>query len=157
DFDVREGEIVALLGTNGAGKSTLLKAIAGTINPAAGAIFYDGRDVTRFTAMQATASGVVLVPGGKGVFPGLSVAENLALAGWLLRKDDAYIAGALKHALAFFPVLRERWDQKAGNLSGGEQQMLTIAMALLARPKLLMIDELSLGLAPLVVERLLDV
>ena len=157
DFDVREGEIVALLGTNGAGKSTLLKAIAGTINPAAGAIFYDGRDVTRFTAMQATASGVVIVPGGKGVFPGLSVAENLALAGWLLRRDEGYVREATAHALSFFPVLRERWDQKAGNLSGGEQQMLTIAMCLLARPKLMMIDELSLGLAPVVVEQLLEV
>src|SRR4051812_8433160 len=157
NFDVKQGDIVALLGTNGAGKSTLLKAIAGSVQPTGGAIFYDGEDISGLGAPAVTAAGVSLVPGGKGVFPGLSVAENLALAGWLLRKDDEYIQRALSDALGFFPVLRERWDQKAGNLSGGEQQMLTIAMALLARPKLLMIDELSLGLAPLVVERLLDV
>src|SRR5207244_2539880 len=110
NFDVREGEIVALLGTNGAGKSTLLKAIAGTLNPNSGAIFYDGCEITRYTAMQATAAGIVIVPGGKGVFPGLSVGENMTLAGWLLRRDNVYTAGATDHALSYFPVLRERWD-----------------------------------------------
>jgi branched-chain amino acid transport system ATP-binding protein len=157
NFDVKEGEVVALLGTNGAGKSTLLKAVSGSIEINGGAIFYDGEDMTGLGAAQVTAAGVALVPGGKGVFPGLTVEENFALAGWLLRRDDAYIADALDESLSYFPVLRERWDQKAGNLSGGEQQMLTIAMAMLAQPKLLMIDELSLGLAPIVVEMLLEV
>jgi branched-chain amino acid transport system ATP-binding protein len=157
DFDVKEGEVVALLGTNGAGKSTLLKAVAGSIDINGGAIFCHGEDMTGLGAAAVTATGVVLVPGGKGVFPGLTVAENLQLAGWLLRKDQGFVDDVIDEALGYFPVLRERWDQKAGNLSGGEQQMLTIAMALLARPKLLMIDELSLGLAPIVVEMLLDV
>ena len=157
NFDVKEGEVVALLGTNGAGKSTLLKAVSGSIEIQGGAIFYDGDDMTGLGAAQVTAAGVALVPGGKGVFPGLTVEENFALAGWLLRRDDAYIAGALEESMSYFPILRERWDQKAGNLSGGEQQMLTIAMAMLAQPKLLMIDELSLGLAPIVVEMLLEV
>jgi branched-chain amino acid transport system ATP-binding protein len=157
DFDVKEGEVVALLGTNGAGKSTLLKAIAGSVDMAGGAIYYDGEDVGGLDAAAITSMGVALVPGGKGVFPGLTVAENFQLAGWLLRRDEAYVKDAIDESLEHFPVLRERWDQKAGNLSGGEQQMLTIAMAMLARPKLLMIDELSLGLAPIVVEMLLDV
>jgi branched-chain amino acid transport system ATP-binding protein len=157
DFDVHEGEVVALLGTNGAGKSTLLKAIAGSVDMSGGAIYYDGEDVGGLDAAHVTGMGVSLVPGGKGVFPGLTVAENFQLAGWLLRKDEEYVSRSIDESLEFFPVLRERWDQKAGNLSGGEQQMLTIAMALLAKPKLLMIDELSLGLAPIVVEMLLDV
>ncbi|MEN3274074.1 MAG: hypothetical protein V7636_2835, partial [Actinomycetota bacterium] len=157
DFEVKDGEIVALLGTNGAGKSTLLKAIASSIDVSGGAIFYDGSDITGLGAPAAAAAGIALVPGGKGVFPGLTVAENLGLASWLLHEDDDYIQESLRLSMRHFPILRERWDQKAGNLSGGEQQMLTIAMAMLARPKLLMIDELSLGLAPVVVEQLLEV
>ncbi|MCU1451016.1 MAG: hypothetical protein JWP02_3186, partial [Acidimicrobiales bacterium] len=157
DFDVKQGEIVALLGTNGAGKSTLLKAICGTIEPTGGAIFYDGHEMTGLGAPASAAAGIVIVPGGKGVFPGLTVAENFALASWLLQKDSQKIEPAQEKALAYFPILRERWNQKAGNLSGGEQQMLLIGMALLAQPRLLMIDELSLGLAPVIVEQLLEV
>jgi branched-chain amino acid transport system ATP-binding protein len=154
DFEIDEGEVVALLGTNGAGKSTLLKAIAGVVPAEAGAIVFDGRDATYAPPNEITARGVVLVPGGQGVFPSLTVEENLRLAGWLER-DKQRRAAVLDEALEQFPVLRTRMDEPAANLSGGQQQMLTVTMALLSRPRLLMIDELSLGLAPTVVAELL--
>jgi ABC-type branched-subunit amino acid transport system ATPase component/branched-subunit amino acid ABC-type transport system permease component len=157
DFHVDQGEIVALLGTNGAGKSTLLSAIAGTVTPGEGAITFDGEDITKAGPNETVAKGVVLMPGSRGVFPSLSVEENLRLAAWLYRKDPEYVRTATEQVLGYFPVLRERWKQKAGNLSGGEQQMLTLGQVFLARPKVLMIDELSLGLAPVVVGRLLDI
>ena len=157
DFEVDEGEIIALLGTNGAGKSTLLRAISGLIEPTAGAIVFDGSDITFAVAHEVAARGVVQVPGGKGVFPGLTVAENVKMAGWLFHQDAPYLKQATDDALAFFPVLRERWDQPAANLSGGEQQMLTLVQAFIAKPRLLMIDELSLGLAPKIVGELLDI
>jgi len=157
DFDVAQGEVIALLGTNGAGKSTLLRAISGLMDPIGGAIFFDGRDITHADATQKAALGIVQVPGGRGVFPGLSVGENLRLAGWLFRKDPAYLRDATERVLGYFPILREFWDRPAADLSGGQQQMLTLAQSLLAKPKLLMIDELSLGLAPVIVEQLLDV
>ena len=156
DFHVEPGEIVALLGTNGAGKSTLLSAIAGLVAPSAGEVTFQGRAITGAPPTATVADGIVFMPGGKGVFPTLTVGENLQLAGWLL--DDQDEASALtEQVLEYFPILRERWDRKAGNLSGGEQQMLTISQAFLLRPQLLMIDELSLGLAPLIVERLLEI
>jgi branched-chain amino acid transport system ATP-binding protein len=157
DLEVRPGEIVALLGTNGAGKSTLLKAISGVVDPIGGAIFFAGRDVTHADAVQSTAMGIIQMPGGKSVFPTLTVAEHLRAAGWLYRRDPAYLREATEEVLNTFPRLRERIDQLAGDLSGGEQQMLGLAMAFIARPKLLMIDELSLGLAPTVVEQLLGI
>jgi branched-chain amino acid transport system ATP-binding protein len=157
DLEVRPGEIVALLGTNGAGKSTLLKAISGVVDPIGGAIFFEGRDVTHADAVQSTAMGIIQMPGGKSVFPTLTVAEHLRAAGWLYRRDPAYLKAATEEVLGIFPRLRERIDQLAGDLSGGEQQMLGLAMAFIARPKLLMIDELSLGLAPTVVEQLLGI
>jgi ABC-type branched-subunit amino acid transport system ATPase component/predicted MFS family arabinose efflux permease len=157
DFEVDEGEIVALLGTNGAGKSTLLKAISGLLEPSAGATIFDGRDMTFATPEEIASRGVIQMPGGKGVFPTLTVAENLQVAGWLFAKDKAYLAAAIEEVLEFFPVLRTRWDQPAGNLSGGEQQMLTLGQAFIAKPRLLMIDELSLGLAPVIVEQLLEI
>jgi len=157
DFHVDEGEIVALLGTNGAGKSTLLSAIAGLLEPSRGRVLYDGRDITNWDANETVAEGLVYMPGGKGVFPTLTVEENLTLAGWLFKKEPEYLEGALAQVLEYFPVLADRGTQKAGNLSGGEQQMLTLAQAFIARPKLLMIDELSLGLAPVIVESLLDI
>jgi len=157
DFSVDDGEIVALLGTNGAGKSTLLNAIAGLVEPTAGAIVYDGNDITMADANTTCAAGIVLVPGGKGVFPTLTVEENINLAGWLFRKEPEELQRSVDQVLEYFPVLRERWDQKAGNLSGGEQQMLTLGQAFIAHPKLLMIDELSLGLAPVIVEQLLEI
>jgi ABC-type branched-subunit amino acid transport system ATPase component/predicted MFS family arabinose efflux permease len=155
DLDVMPGEIVALLGTNGAGKSTLLRAISGTTDPIGGAIFFEGRDVTHSDPGQTAALGIVQVPGGKAVFPTLTVAEHLRAAGWLYRDDPAYLAQATEEVLDLFPRLRERIDQLAGNLSGGEQQMLALGMAFIAKPKLLIIDELSLGLAPTIVEQLL--
>ena len=157
DFEVDQGEIVALLGTNGAGKSTLLKAISGLVEPAGGATIFDGRDMTHATPQEIAARGVIQVPGGKGVFPGLTVAENLKIAGWLYQKDTEYLEAATERVLEFFPILRERWDDKAGNMSGGEQQMLTLGQAFIAKPRLLMIDELSLGLAPVIVEQLLGI
>ncbi|HUP85470.1 MAG TPA: MFS transporter [Acidimicrobiales bacterium] len=157
DFEVDEGEIVALLGTNGAGKSTLLKAISGVVESSAGAVIFDGVDMTYAPPNEIVGRGVVQVPGGKGVFPELTVAENLKIAGWLYRREEAYIDQAVENVLSYFPVLRQRWDQPGGNLSGGEQQMLTLGMAFIAKPRLLMIDELSLGLAPIIVEQLLKI
>jgi branched-chain amino acid transport system ATP-binding protein len=157
DLEVRPGEIVALLGTNGAGKSTLLRAISGTTDPIGGAIFFNGRDVTHADPGQTAALGIVQVPGGKAVFPTLTVAEHLRAAGWLYRDDPQHLASATAEVLELFPRLQERIDQMAGNLSGGEQQMLALGMAFIAKPKLLIIDELSLGLAPTIVEQLLAI
>ncbi len=157
DLEIDEGEVIALLGTNGAGKSTLLKAICGLVEASAGAIIFDGRDMT-YTPPDETASrGVTMVPGGAGVFPSLSVRENLQLAGWLHRKDKDHTRVATEKVLDIFPILRERLDELGGNLSGGQQQMLTLGMAFIERPRLLMIDELSLGLAPSVVAQLLKI
>jgi ABC-type branched-subunit amino acid transport system ATPase component/branched-subunit amino acid ABC-type transport system permease component len=158
DMHVERGEIVALLGTNGAGKSTLLSAISGLVPAGRGTVHYDGHDITRREPVSTVAEGLVFMPGGKGVFPSLTVEENLALAGWLFdKKDPEHVKRATEEVLEAFPILRRRWAQKAGNLSGGEQQMLTLGQALIARPKLLMIDELSLGLAPVIVEQLLGI
>ena len=157
NMHVDEGEIVALLGTNGAGKSTLLAAIAGLVEPRAGATIFDGNDITMADANATAAAGIVYVPGGKGVFPTLTVEENINLAGWLFRKDPEHLKQATEQVLEYFPILKKRWNQKAGNLSGGEQQMLTLGQAFIAKPKLLMIDELSLGLAPVIVEQLLEI
>jgi branched-chain amino acid transport system ATP-binding protein len=157
DFEVEEGEIVALLGTNGAGKSTLLKAISGLIDPSAGKVFLDGHDITGADAEAVTRAGVSLMPGGKGIFPTVTVDEHLRLAAWTFRKDTARIDAARAEVLDLFPILAERHDQPAGYLSGGEQQMLALAQAFMTRPRLLLVDELSLGLAPAVVGHLLDV
>jgi branched-chain amino acid transport system ATP-binding protein len=157
DIEVARGEIVALLGTNGAGKSTLLKAISGVTDPIGGTIYFDGRDITHTDAVATTSMGVIQVPGGKAVFPTLTVAEHLRAAGWLYRSEPEYLAEANADVLRTFPRLQERIDQMAGNLSGGEQQMLALGMAFIAKPKLLMIDELSLGLAPTIVEQLLGI
>jgi ABC-type branched-subunit amino acid transport system ATPase component/predicted MFS family arabinose efflux permease len=157
DLEVRPGECVALLGTNGAGKSTLLKAVSGVVDPIGGSIFFDGRDITHADAVQTASMGIIQVPGGKAVFPTLTVAEHLRAAAWLHRNDKAKVAERSEKVLEIFPRLRARYDQMAGNLSGGEQQMLAIGMALIGEPRLLIIDELSLGLAPTVVEQLLDV
>jgi len=157
DFHVDDGEIVALLGTNGAGKSTLLSAISGLVEPSGGAIVFDGKDITIKPANETVGEGIVMVPGGKGVFPTLTVEENLELAGWLFNHDKAHVEAATAKVLEYFPILKQRWNEKAGNMSGGEQQMLTLGQAFIAKPKLLMIDELSLGLAPVIVEQLLEI
>jgi branched-chain amino acid transport system ATP-binding protein len=157
DFEVADGEIIALLGTNGAGKSTLLKAISGILQPMSGAIIFDGQDITNSDAIQSAHMGIAQVPGGRGIFPSLTVAENLRAAGWMYRKDRAYVHEATERVLDMFPILRKRKDTPAGALSGGEQQMLSLSQAFIAKPKLLMIDELSLGLAPTIVEQLLEI
>jgi ABC-type branched-subunit amino acid transport system ATPase component/predicted MFS family arabinose efflux permease len=156
DIEIREGEILALLGTNGAGKSTLLSAISGLVDPVGGAIFYAGRDITHADAVQTANLGIVQMPGGKATFPTLTVAEHFRLGGWLHDDDPARLAAETEEVLERFPRLRERWDTPAGALSGGEQQQLALGMAFIARPRLLLIDELSLGLAPTVVSTLLE-
>lgn len=154
DASVEQGEIVALLGTNGAGKSTLLRGISGLLPPRAGRVLFEGRDLTGIPSHKVAAMGLVQMPGGRGVFPSLTVAENMRIAGWLTRRDRAELDRRTAVALDGFPVLRHRLDQPAVNLSGGEQQMLMLAQTMMMAPRLVMIDELSLGLAPAVVESL---
>lgn len=155
DFEVDRGEVVALLGTNGAGKSTFLKAVSGVVQADRGAIILDGRDVTHAPPNEIAGFGIVQIPGGAGVFPGLTVRENLEAAGWLTRRDRSEQSAAHTRVLEAFHELTERLDDRAADLSGGQQQMLALGMTFLLKPKLLMVDELSLGLAPIVVERLL--
>ena len=155
DFDIDTGQTVALLGTNGAGKSTLLRAIAGVVAPDRGAVVIDGRESTWAPANEVAQRGVVLFPGGAGVFPSLTVSENLDTAEWLVRSHRERYRSDRYRVLELFPALAPMAGRLAGTLSGGEQQMLALAMALISRPRLLMIDELSLGLAPIVVEELL--
>jgi ABC-type branched-subunit amino acid transport system ATPase component len=157
DFEVEPGEIVALLGTNGAGKSTLLKAISGLLKPWDGTITFEGQKITGMPANKTAALGILQMPGGKSVFPTLTVEENLRLASWLFRNDKQRISAELEKVLDMFPRLRERYGQLAGNLSGGEQQMMSLAGVFMNAPKILMIDELSLGLAPTVVGELIEV
>jgi branched-chain amino acid transport system ATP-binding protein len=157
DFDVRPGEVVALLGTNGAGKSTLVRALSGLTPPRRGTVAFDGHDITGASPEHLARLGIAHAPGGRGVYPGLTVAENLHLAMWTFRADKQRCADATERVFELFPILRERASQSAGLLSGGQQQMLTLAQALAPDPRLLIIDELSLGLAPTVVEELLDV
>jgi ABC-type branched-subunit amino acid transport system ATPase component/predicted MFS family arabinose efflux permease len=157
DFDVEEGELVALLGTNGAGKSTLLRAIAGVQEASNGAIFLDGQDITHRPPHENAAGGIVFMPGGRAVFPTLSVEENLRAAAWMYREDDGYVAQRTEEIYEYFPILRARAKQQAGSMSGGEQQMLALGQAFLMKPRLLMIDELSLGLAPAIVAQLLEI
>jgi branched-chain amino acid transport system ATP-binding protein len=155
DLDVKEGEIVALLGTNGAGKSTLLKSISGVVEADKGAVVLDGRDVTHAPPNEIAALGISQMPGGQGVFGGLTVDENLRLSGWTRQRDPAGVESAIDEVLTIFPILREKQHQAAADLSGGQQQMLALGMAFVARPRVLLIDELSLGLAPVVVGQLL--
>jgi ABC-type branched-subunit amino acid transport system ATPase component/branched-subunit amino acid ABC-type transport system permease component len=156
DLDVAEGEIVALLGTNGAGKSTVLRSVAGLLPSTGGTVSLDGADLAGVPTDRMAASGFALMPGGRGLFPTLSVDENLRLATWLLRSDPPAADAARQEMLDLFPVLRDRIGVMAGNLSGGEQQMLSLAMAFVTRPTVLCIDELALGLAPAVVAELCD-
>jgi branched-chain amino acid transport system ATP-binding protein len=156
DFEVREGEILALLGTNGAGKSTTLNAISGIVEPDGGNVYFQGEGITGEPPEETVARGIVQVPGGRGIFPGLSVEDNLRMGGFLLRGRKAELAERMQEIFALFPRLAERRPQLAGSLSGGERQMLTLAQSFLLRPKLLLIDELSLGLAPAVVQDLLE-
>jgi ABC-type branched-subunit amino acid transport system ATPase component/MFS family permease len=155
-IDVREGEVVALLGTNGAGKSTLINSISGVVEASFGAVIYDGRDITHAPPHEIATLGAIQMPGGHGVFPSLTVGENLAVAGYTRRHHREDLASDTERFLSVFPILRERMGETAANLSGGQQQQLALTMAMLTRPRLLMIDELSLGLAPVVVGQLAE-
>jgi len=154
-LSVRDSEIVALIGSNGAGKSTTLRAISGMIAPTAGSIRFDGAEIAGRKAHTLVPMGLAHAPEGRGIFLNLTVGENLAL-GAFLRRDKAAIEGDMEQSFALFPRLKERVSQVAGTLSGGEQQMLAVARALMSRPKLLLLDEPSLGLAPQVVERIFE-
>ena len=155
-IELREGEALALLGTNGAGKTTLLRAVAGLAKPSSGRVLLRGEDVTGTPAEQLVKSGIVLVVGGRGVFPDMSVEENLLVQARLLEGRDA-ARQARDRVFDTFPLLRDRLGQKARSMSGGEQQQLALAKALMLDPQVLCIDELSLGLAPVVVQGLLAV
>ena len=155
-LEVREGELVTLIGANGAGKTTTLKAISGVLPPAAGRIVFDGVDITRATPRAILARGIAHCPEGRHVFPDMTVQENLDM-GCYLRRDAPGIAQDLARIFERFPVLAERRRQMAGTLSGGEQQMLAIGRALMSRPRLMLFDEPSLGLAPNLVETTFDI
>jgi branched-chain amino acid transport system ATP-binding protein len=156
DLDLEEGELLALLGTNGGGKSTLLRAITGLSEASAGAILFEGDDITHLPPNEVARKGVIYMRGGQSGFPSLTVRENLRLGLWM-HSRAASEKEELERVFQHFPVLRERLEQVAGSLSGGEQQMVALGQAFLARPKLLLIDELSLGLAPAAVQRLLEI
>jgi branched-chain amino acid transport system ATP-binding protein len=156
-FGVDEGQVVTLIGANGAGKTTTLRAICGLIKPSKGTVKLRGQDVTGRPAHVVAGMGLAHAPEGRGIFANLTVEENLDLGAYLRRDDPAAVAKDRAHALDLFPRLRERLFQNAGTLSGGEQQMLAIARALMARPKILLLDEPSLGLAPTLVQLIFQI
>ena len=153
-FEVQEGQIVTLIGSNGAGKSSTLRTISGLVKPSGGKILFAGEDITGKDPTQIVTQGVTLVPEGRRIFPDMTVLENLKIGAYL-RKDD--IEPDIEYVYSLFPRLKERAWQYAGTLSGGEQQMLAVGRALMSRPKLIMMDEPSLGLAPLVVKSIFDI
>ncbi len=155
-FHVNEGEMVALIGANGAGKTSTLKAIARVLDAAGGDVHFCGEKITRIAPHDVIRQGIALVPEGRGVFPRLTVAENLAM-GAFVRSDAVDIEKDLKMVYGYFPRLKERESQLAGTLSGGEQQMLAIGRALMSRPRLLLLDEPSMGLAPIMVQKIFEV
>jgi branched-chain amino acid transport system ATP-binding protein len=155
-LEVRKGELVTLIGANGAGKTTTLRTISGLMKPATGRIVFEGVDITGASARRILALGIAHCPEGRRVFPHMSVTENLQM-GCYLRRDASAMATDMNRLFGRFPILAERREQMAGTLSGGEQQMLAIARALMSRPKLVLFDEPSLGLAPNIVERVFDI
>ena len=155
-LEVTRGELVSLIGANGAGKTTTLKAISGVLPPAGGRITFEGEDITRASARRILQLGIAHCPEGRRVFPYMTVRENLEM-GCFLRRDQAGIEADLNRLFERFPILAERREQAAGTLSGGEQQMLAISRALMSRPKLVLFDEPSLGLAPNIVETTFDI
>ena len=155
-FQVNEGELVSLIGSNGAGKTTTMKAITGSLIPSAGRIEYLGRDIRGQGSWDLVQQGLVMVPEGRGVFTRMSILENLQMGAYL-RNDAAGIQSDIERVFTLFPRLKERRAQLAGTLSGGEQQMLAMGRALLSRPKLLLLDEPSMGLSPLMVDKIFEV
>jgi len=155
DFAVAAGEMVTLIGANGAGKTTTLKALTGLVHPSAGRVRYNGADITALPSHRLVALGIALVPEGRGVFPRLTVEENIDMGAYC-RDDKREIRADHEHVLTLFPRLAERGQQAAGTLSGGEQQMLAIARAIMGRPRLLLLDEPSMGLAPLMVQKIFE-
>jgi branched-chain amino acid transport system ATP-binding protein len=155
-IEIARGEIVTLIGANGAGKSTTLRAVSGMVRPSAGRVEFDGQDITGSPSHELVKRGLCHVPEGRGIFANLTVAENLDLGGYA-RADRSALAADRERSLTLFPRLRERLTQLAGTLSGGEQQMLAIGRALMARPKLLLLDEPSLGLAPMIVRKIFQI
>lgn len=155
DLTVTEGEVVCLIGANGAGKSTTLRALAGLLTPSGGEIYLHGQPITHLPIHERVRCGLALVPEGRGVFPRLTVEENLLMGAYLIT-DSSVLRAGLAHAYQLFPRLAERAAQKAGTLSGGEQQMLAIARAIMSRPQLLILDEPSMGLAPLMVRKIFE-
>ena len=157
DAEVKEGEVVALLGTNGAGKTTLLKVVAGLVQPFGGRVLFAGEDITHASPIERVRRGIVVVP-SKAIFGSLTVRDNLRLAGWLARRsrETRELDTATDRVFRLFPILRERLDQRASLLSGGEQQMLALAQGMLCRPRLLLVDEMSLGLAPILVSQIME-
>src|SRR5262252_9276869 len=155
-FDVPQGGIVTILGANGAGKTTVLKTICGVMNPQKGSVIFQGREIQRVDPDKVMRLGIGHVPEGREVFPFLSVRENLRM-GAFTRRDAAGVAEDLATVFDYFPVLRERAEQRAGSLSGGEQQMLAISRALMARPRLMLMDEPSLGLSPKLVKEIFEI
>ncbi len=153
-MEVNAGEIVTLIGANGAGKSTLMMTVCGDPRAAAGQIIFDGQDITKLHTHEITRMNIAQSPEGRRIFPRMTVYENLIMGA--TTSDPAYFEEDLAHAFSLFPRLKERKDQRGGTLSGGEQQMLAIARALMARPRLLLLDEPSLGLAPLVVKQIFE-
>src|SRR5215212_739791 len=156
DIEIQPGEIVALVGSNGAGKTTLLSSISGLLSPASGQITLEGTDITGAPTQRIVDAGIAHVPEGRRLFPAMSVRDQLML-GAFRRDDKAQIQTDLEHVLELFPRVKERITSIAGKLSGGEQQMVAIGRAMMARPRLLMIDELSLGLAPVVIDSLIEI
>ncbi len=155
-LNVEDGKIISLIGANGAGKSTTLKAIMGLVPKTTGTVFYDGKDISQYKTRDIVKGGLILTPEGRRVFPDLTVDENIALGAYT-RNDKAEVAKDRKWVFELFPRLEERKWQAAGTLSGGEQQMLAVARSLMGRPKLLMMDEPSLGLAPLIVKSIFGI
>ena len=156
DFEVREGELVSLIGSNGAGKTTTMKAITGTLPYVEGDILYLGRSIKGRGAWDLVGEGLVMVPEGRGVFTRMTITENLQIGAYV-RNDKAGIAADIERMFEIFPRLRERKDQLAGTMSGGEQQMLAMGRALMARPKVLLLDEPSMGLSPIMVDKIFEV
>ncbi|MDD6734449.1 MAG: ABC transporter ATP-binding protein [Lachnospiraceae bacterium] len=156
DFDINEGELVALIGANGAGKTTILHTITGLIPPKEGSIIYDGKEITKIPGYKIVSMGMAHVPEGRRVFANLSVYENLKMGAYT-RKDKAEIEATLKTVYEHFPRLEERKNQPAGTLSGGEQQMLAMGRALMSKPKMILMDEPSMGLSPIMVKEVFSI